>query len=127
MGIFQTKKEIDTFCRIYIINPQIGDLKMRKHPAAYYQEDFTFTNARGYHRGKQGFQAFNSNGENVGIVFMCDDKRILAYEHCELCIYSPFHERYGEWHIIKSHGGRIKWNKLCEILSQKSTLTLFID
>lgn len=100
---------------------------MKKHPSAYYHEEFTFTNERTHYRKKNGFRAYNSKGENVGLVFSCDDKRLSAYEHCELCIYSAYHERYGEWHIIKSYGERIKWDKLCEILKTKENYKLFID
>ena len=99
----------------------------RKSLTAYFQEEFTFTNQRVSYRGKEGFQAYNMQGENVGIVFMCDDKRTPAYEHCELCIYEDYHTRYGEWHRITSHGGRIKWSKLCEILQQKTNHKIFID
>lgn len=98
-----------------------------KHPAAYFQEWFTFTNVRGYHRGKKGFQAFNSKGENVGIVFMTDVIKTPAYEHCELCMYPAYYNQYGEWHRIQSHGGRIKWSELCEILKHTATHKVFID
>ena len=85
----------------------------------YFQEEFTFTMQKAFYRGKIGFQAYNSKGENVGLVFMCDDKRTPAYEHCELCMYPAYYNQYGEWHRIQSHGGRIKWDKLCEILKQR--------
>ena len=98
-----------------------------KHPSAYFQEFFTFKNESGYHRGKRGFQAFNSNGENIGVVFMTDVHKTPAYGHCELCMYPAYYNRYGEWHRITSHGGRIKWSKLCEILKEKAEYKVFID
>ena len=98
-----------------------------KISTANFQEEFTFTNQRAFYRGKEGFQAYNMKGENVGLVFMCDDKRTPAYEHCELCMYPAYYNQYGEWHRITSHGGRIKWSKLCEILKQKTKHKVFID
>ena len=98
-----------------------------KHPAAYFQEEFTFTNEKIFYRGKVGFKAYNSKGQNVGLVFMCDDKRTPAYEHCELCMYPAYYNQYGEWHRITSHSGRIKWSKLCEILKQNTKYKVFID
>ena len=98
-----------------------------KNPTAYFQEEFTFINQTAFYRGKVGFQAYNSKGENVGLVFMCEDKRTPAYEHCELCMYPAYYNQYGEWHRIISHGGRIKWCKLCEILKQKTKYKVFID
>ncbi|MBR1975033.1 MAG: hypothetical protein IKA20_04210 [Clostridia bacterium] len=98
-----------------------------KHPTAYFQEYFTFTNEKGYHRGKNGFQAFNSKGENIGIVFMTDVHKTPAYGHCELCMYPAYYNQYGEWHRITSHGGRIKWSKLCEILKSRTEYKVFID
>jgi len=98
-----------------------------KNQTAYFQEEFTFTSQKARYRGKSGFQAYNSKGENVGLVFMCDDKRTPAYEHCELCMYPAYYNQYGEWHRITSHGGRIKWCKLCEILKQKEKHKVFID
>ena len=98
-----------------------------KHPGVYFHEEFTFTKERAFYRGKFGFQAYNSKGENVGLVFECDVKKTPAYEHCELCIYEKYHNRYGEWHRIQSHGGRIKWSRLCELLKQKSEYRIFID
>lgn len=102
-------------------------IKGAKNPSVYFQEEFIFTNELGYNRGKNGFQAYNSKGENVGIVFMSGDKRTPAYGHCELCMYKPYYNRYGEWHRIQSRGGRIKWDKLCDILKEKETHKVFID
>ena len=98
-----------------------------KARTTYFQEEFTFTSQKAVYRGKSGFQAYNSKQENVGLVFMCDDKRTPACEHCELCMYPAYYNRYGEWHRITSHGGRIKWDKLCKILKKNLKYTVFID
>ena len=99
----------------------------RKHPAVYFKEMFTIKSQMEYYRGKQGFQAYNSKGEKVGIIFMSDDLRTPAYGHCELCIYPAYQNQYGEWHRILSHGGRFKWDKLCELLSQRDEYKMYID
>ena len=98
-----------------------------KHPMACYSEEFTFTKEKNYYRGKNGFEAYNAKGENVGLVYMCDSMKTSSYGHCELCIYPAYHNRYGEWHIIYSNGGRIKWERLCEILEKKPQYKVFID
>ena len=38
---------------------------MKKHPSAYYHEEFTFTNERTHYRKKNGFRAYNSKGEKL--------------------------------------------------------------
>ena len=98
-----------------------------KNQTAYFQEEFTFTSQKARYRGKSGFQAYNSKKENVGLIFMCDDSRTPAYKHCELCIYDIYQNQYGEWHRIQSHGGRIEWDKLCQILKEKAEYKVFID
>ncbi len=92
-----------------------------------YQEQFIFLNKKGFYRGKYGFLAYNSEGENIGIVYMCDDVDSPSYGHCELCNYKDYHNRYGQWHIIFSNGQRIQWTKLCEILENKAKHKVFID
>ena len=107
--------------------PQTGNVGGIKHPHARFSEVFTFTNELAELRGKIGYLAYNANGENVGIVFEEDNQHTPAFECCTLCMYPTYYNRYGEWHRIRSHGGRIKWNKLCEILSCKEKCTYFID
>ena len=92
-----------------------------------FQEHFTFKNIIKYYRGKTGFVALNSENEEVGVVFMCDDRRTPAYAHCELCIYSQYQNKYGEWHRIKSHGARIEWEHLKNILKTQGFYKLYID
>lgn len=90
-------------------------------------EDFTVTSAKGIYRGKSGFKAINSSQQNVGIIFMTDDKRGPAYGHCELCSFPNFQPKYGEWHRIKSHGKRIKWDDLYNYLQTHEKITIHID
>ena len=97
------------------------------NPTVTFHEHFTFKNEIAECRGKIGFQAYNSAGENVGIVFMEDAKNTPAFEHCTLCMYPAYYNRYGEWHRIRSHGGRIKWNKMEELMETIGHYQLFID
>ena len=106
-----------------IIKKKNGGKSMKR----CYQEEFTFINVRKIYRGKDGFVALNSKSQEIGIVFKGDDKRGPSYLHCELCIYESFEKVYGEWHRIKSHGARIKWEELCEKLNTYKTYKLFID
>ena len=92
-----------------------------------FQEYFTFKNIMKSYRGKTGFVALNSENEEIGIVFMCDDKRTPSFENCELCIYSKFQNRYGEWHRIKSNGERIRWEHLEEILKSQGLYKVYVD
>ena len=94
---------------------------------AYFHETFTFKSESCRYDGKYGFEAYNSKGEHVGIVFMTDDKRIKAYGYCELHFFPQYRERYGEWHRIKSHGNRIAWDFLCNQLKFKNEYTCYID
>ena len=93
----------------------------------FYNEEFTFTNESTSYRGKNGYKAYNSNGENVGIVFMTDDKRRTSYGYCELCFYPNYQNRYGEWHKFTSHGYRLKWENLCTCLQNQSVYKCYID
>ena len=73
----EDEKEFCTICdnqKQLVGNNSIGG--GGKNPTAHFQEEFTFTMQKAFYRGKIGFQAYNSKGENVGLVFMCDDKRI---------------------------------------------------
>lgn len=92
-----------------------------------YNEYFVIKNERKSYRNKTGFKAYNNSNEEIGIVFMCDDERTPAFQHCELCVYQEYVNKYGEWHRIKSHGARIKWQSLCEILNKQKSYKLFID
>ena len=98
--------------------------KVKKHS---YQEEFTFINTHKSYNRKNGFPAINSNGDEIGIVFMGDDSRTPSYMCCELCIYDDFYNKYGKWHRITSHGNRIKWNDLCATLETNKSIKIFID
>lgn len=90
-------------------------------------EHFIFKNEIAEYRGKIGFQAYNTAGENVGIVFPCDNEASPTYGACELRFYEAHHTRYGEGQIVRSHGGKIQWAKLEELLETSGSCQFFID
>lgn len=92
-----------------------------------FAETFTFTNEPASIRGKSGYKAYNSYGKYIGIVYMTDDKRSPSFECAELCMLPNYYNVYGEWHRIKSHGGRIKWQVLCDRLSKNGKYECYID
>ena len=98
-----------------------------KNFTGYIQEDFTFINELAFYRGKVGFQVYNSKGENIGLVFMCEDARSSAYKHCELCMYEKYQKRYGSWYRIQSHGKRIRWTTIVAILQNVDKYHIYID
>ena len=91
------------------------------------QEHFTFQNEIAELRGKIGFQAYNAAGENVGIVFPCDNANSPAYGACELLFHEAHRARYGDGQIIRSHGGKISWATLESRLHSNGTCSFFID
>lgn len=126
-------KENEELCQICLkeINSKSEvkkqEFNIDKKDKKNYQEQFTFVNIQKIYRGKTGYVALNSSNEEVGIVFMCDDMRTPAFMHCELCIYSKFQKKYGEWHRIKSNGARIKWEHLKDILKSQGSYKVYID
>ena len=96
-------------------------------PNVHFNEVFTFKSGDYGYDGKWGFKAYNSKGEHVGIVFMTDDDRTPAYKHCELRFFPEYYSRYGKWHRIISHGNRLAWAHLCEILKIRNEYSCFID
>lgn len=92
-----------------------------------FGEKFVFKNEPASYCNFRGYRAYNSSGDNVGIVFMSPDKRSPAYGKCELCFYSKYHNRYGKYHRIKSSGGYIPWHLLCERLNKYGFVEYYID
>ena len=44
-----------------------------------------------------------------------------------ICIYNEFWSTYGQWHIIRSNGGYIKYDEFCEKLKSNRELEIFVD
>ena len=82
---------------------------------------------RGYYRGKSGFEAYNYKGQNIGLIFMTDDKRTPAYGNIELCVYASYQSQYGEWRRIKSQGVRIKYSYLCQVMENNDEYVIDVD
>lgn len=97
----------------------------------YYNELFTITNEEGYYRRKWNeilqFKAYNSRGEQIGVIRMNDDKQKPAYGKCEFHNYEKYRTQYGEWHIIRSHGQYIPFQKVYDILSKQSEYKIYVD
>ena len=102
-------------------------LKYSRRTPYQFNETFIFKNEEMKFRGQQGFKAYNSEGKNVGIVFMTKNQNTPADGNCELCFFEEFQDRYGEWHRIMSHGRRIKWEFLCEHLKTDSEYVCYVD
>lgn len=99
----------------------------RARTTKLFDEDFTFSNEAAAYRGKNGYVAYDSQGNKVGIVYMTDDKRSPSYGYCELCIYPAYQSRYGEWRRFTSYGCRLKWDVLCERLKNEPKYICHID
>ena len=91
-----------------------------------YNDYFIVKNEQKSYCKKEGYRVYNRNNEEIDIIFMCDTARTPAFGNCELCVYNE-HKQYGEWHRIKSHGSRIKWEHLCKVLKEQEEYQLFID
>ncbi len=91
-----------------------------------YCEYFTINNIQKVFRGKKGFPAINSKGQEIGIVFMGDDKR-RNYGNCELCMYEKYFDTYGQWHRFTVNGQKIKWEDLVQRLNIENSIKLFIE
>ena len=92
-----------------------------------YNDDFTFTDEKDKIDGIIGYKAYNASKENIGIIFMDNDKRLNSYQCCSLHIYPSFRSRYGSWHIIKHNGRYVKWVDFCNQLQVNGKVTIHID
>ncbi len=99
----------------------------RARPFVQYNEDFIFICELTRCRDKIGYRAYNSENENVGIVFMTDDKRLSSYGDCELSFYPKYENRYGKYHRFTINGGKLKWDVLCARLRKNSKYKCHID
>lgn len=99
--------------------------KMRRRYT--FGENFTVKCELEEYKKKLGYKVYNSRNQNIGIVFSCDDKRVTAYGCCEICVYDGFRSTYGQWHIIRSHGGYVKYDEFRKKLISNSELKIFID
>lgn len=90
-------------------------------------EYFTIKAEQDEYRGKLGFNAYNSQGRNVAIVYACDDPRQPAFRCCQLCVFSTWQTKYGQWRIIRSNGKYIPFIELRKILSEQKEITIYVD
>ena len=92
-----------------------------------FGENFTVKCELEEYKKKLGYKVYNSRNQNIGIVYSCDDKRATAYGCCEICVYDGFRSTYGQWHIIRSYGGYINYDELCEKLKTSREIKIFVD
>ena len=72
---------------------------------------------------KNGYLTRDTDGNNIGIVFMSDDKRTVRYGSAEIMFFSEYEEKYGRWRLINI-GGRLPYSTLEKILREKEFYTL---
>lgn len=119
--------ELCSYCKDLIVKDKVVKSSNKSKERKFYNETFTFTNEKAKLKGKYGYKAYNSQGKNVGIVYMTDKKGITSYGYCELCIDSNYQYHYGQWHRIFSNGCRIQWETLCAYLKIHSQYVCHID
>lgn len=82
---------------------------------------------------KNGYLAFDSNGEELGIIFADDDKRHKSFDCAYLLFFKKYTVRHnvGVWRVIKptdkyftNTDGYITFNKLENLLSKNGSLTI---
>lgn len=72
---------------------------------------------------KNGYLTRDTDGNNVGIVYMSDDKRSVRYGCAEIMFFRENEEKYGRWRLINI-GGRLPFSTLEKILREKESYTL---
>lgn len=75
------------------------------------------------HNRKNGYLTRDTDGNNIGIVFMSDDKRAPRYGSAEIMFFREYEEKYGRWRLINI-GGRLPFSTLEKILREKESYTL---
>lgn len=76
---------------------------------------------------KNGFMAYDTKGDCIGLVYKCDDSRLKAYGHAEIMFAKKYQNSYGRWRIIKVGGQHLPYDKLSEILSTSNECKVAVD
>ena len=76
---------------------------------------------------KNGFMAYDVNGDFIGLVYMCDDNRSKAYGNSEIMFAKKHQNFYGRWRIIKIEKQYLPFDKLSEILSTRNECNVTVD
>ncbi len=109
----------------------IASSKTQKHkPVSYCSiNTFIFKSETGYNKSKRkyGFLAVDKLGRSVGVVFMHDDKRRVAYGQAEICFFDEYIEEFGEWRLISINKERLSFKKLSELLANQDYYEITID
>lgn len=107
-------------------NNKKGERRVRMTLKENIAEEFTFTSEERCGFGiKEGFRAYNNKGEDIGFVFMTNDKRTPSYGCAELRFYKEYKGRV--WLRFTSHGQKIKWIDLKNKILSLGQYRLYID
>ena len=72
---------------------------------------------------KNGYLTRDTDGNDIGLVFMSDDRRTVRYGSAEIMFFRKYKEKYGRWRLINI-GGRLPYSILEKKLSEKESYTL---
>ena len=78
---------------------------------------------------KNGFQAYDSDGNFIGVVYnLADDEGKTKYpSFAEIMFAKKFNDKFGRWHRIKIDGENLPYEKLAAILEKKGKMELYIS
>ena len=107
--------------------PKVITISKGKHVKNPICEYFIFSNEITHHKTEVAYEVYNATNQNVGYVFMTDDKRTPAYGNCEIHFYPAFQNKYQEWRRITSHGQRIPWGEFLKRLQNEGKCKYYID
>ena len=107
--------------------PKVNTIRSGRHVKNPISEVFVFTNKMTRHKNEVAYEVYNALNQNVGYVFMTDDKRIPAYGNCEIHFYPAYQNKYQEWRRLTSHGQRIPWDDFLQRLKREGQCKYYID
>lgn len=106
---------------------KMGTIRKGKSVKKPISEYFVFTNKTTHHKTEVAYEVYNALNQNVGYVFMTDDKRTPAYGNCEIYFYTAYQNKYQKWRRITSYGQRIPWDKFLHKLKCEGQCKYYID
>lgn len=104
-------------------------LEISNQQASYNQRTSTFSRmlATVTRYRKNGYMAFDNEGNNICIVYISDDIRATRYGNAEILFFKEYQQQYGTWRIIKIHGQYLPYSDLEEILKRDGKYILTTD
>lgn len=76
---------------------------------------------------KNGFLAYDENKNNIGLIFMSDDKRVNRFGNAEILFFNKFENEFGVWRIIKIKGSYLPFKKLEKFLQTNNEYICITD